>query len=235
MKPVMTGNAISRMPARKGAGRPNAEEAERKAAALIEAALEEFASRGFRGASLRTIAAKADISTRTLYNRYPDKVALFAACLEASSAQLRRASSEPDLVAQSAQGTGLAGELIAHVVAVMGQLSQERSRQIAALLYREGAEFAEVREIARLQFERYQVDPIVEIMRRHGLDGPTIRDEATQFVAMAFGEWQRRLLFGGPPMSLAEMEQQAELVVGIFLNGVACRQSPPPAPEVTRS
>ncbi|WP_428334760.1 TetR/AcrR family transcriptional regulator [Novosphingobium sp.] len=205
--------------ARKGAGRPNAEAAERKHTALIEAALEEFASRGFRGASLRAIAAKADISTRTLYNHYADKVALFAACLEASSAQLHRVTLRSNTPAASAPDTDLAEALIAHVVAVLEQLSQERSRQITALLYREGAEFADVRAIARVQFERYQVDPVVDILHQHGMSGPALRDEATQFVAMAFGEWQRRLLFGGPPMIRAEMEQQAKFVVRLFLCG----------------
>jgi hypothetical protein len=61
---------------------------------------------------------------------------------------------------------------------------------------------------------------VVEILSRHGLPGVTRQDEARQFVAMAFGEWQRRLLFGGPPMTRAEMERQAALVVRIFLNGV---------------
>jgi len=215
----MTGVTIITEQARKGAGRPSAEAAERKHAALIEAALEEFASRGFRGASLRTIAAKADISTRTLYNHYPDKVALFAVCLEASSAELRRFTLQTTAPAAYAVNTNLAETLAAHVVAVLEQLSQERSRQIAVLLYREGAEFAEVREIARVQFERYQVDPVVDILQSHGMTGPRLRDEATQFVAMAFGEWQRRLLFGGQPMIRAEMEQQATLVVRLFLCG----------------
>ena len=215
----MTGATTTSEPASKGAGRPSAEEAERKHAALIEAALEEFASRGFRGASLRTIAGKADISTRTLYNRYPDKFALFAACLEASSAQLRRFTLQTAPSNVPAAGADLAGNLVSHVVAVQEQLSQERSRQIAALLYREGAEFAAVREIARLQFERYQVDPVVDILSRHGMTGPSLRDEATQFVAMALGEWQRRLLFGGPPMTRADMERQARVVVRIFLHG----------------
>lgn len=215
----MTGATTTSDQARKGAGRPSAEEAERKHAALIEAALEEFASRGFRGASLRTIAGKADISTRTLYNRYPDKVALFAACLEASSAQLHRFTVQTAPCDLATPGADLAESLVSHVVAVLEQLTQERSRQIAALLYREGAEFADVREIARVQFERYQVDPVVDILRRHGMTGPCLRDEATQFVAMAFGEWQRRLLFGGPPMTRADMERQAGIVVRIFLHG----------------
>lgn len=216
----MEGAKLIRVRARKGAGRPSAEGAERKHSALIEAALEEFASRGFRGASLRNIAAKADISTRTLYNRYPDKFALFAACLEASSMEWPRLAEQTEPAAAGSDSTSLADELAAHVVAVTEQLSDDRSQQITALLFREGAEFAEVREIARLQFERFQVAPVVEILSRHGMDGLTRQDEARQFVAMAFGEWQRRLLFGGPRMTRADMERQAALVVRIFLTGI---------------
>lgn len=216
----MSGDKIIGHAARKGAGRPSAEAAERKHAGLIEAALEEFASKGFRGASLRTIAAKADVSTRTLYNRYPDKAALFAACLEASSAQLSRFSAQPTPEAPTV--TDLTGHLTAHAVGVMQQLTQERSLRITAMLYREGAEFEEVREIARVQFERYQVDPVVDILKHHGISGPDLRDEAAQFVAMAFGEWQRRFLFGGPPMTMPDMERQSALAVRIFLHGIGC-------------
>ena len=43
---------------------------------------------------------------------------------------------------------------------------------------------------------------------------------AKQFVSMAFGEWQRRLLFGGDPMTQEEMADQATLVTDIFLSGI---------------
>ena len=70
------------------AGRPTAEAAEQKRMNMILVALEEFARAGFHAASLRDIAEKAQVSSRTLYNHVPDKLALFAACLEHSGAQL---------------------------------------------------------------------------------------------------------------------------------------------------
>ena len=214
----MAGDPQTGRKPRPRAGRPSAAEAQGKQQALIEAALEEFAARGYRGASLRTIAAKADISTRTLYNRYPDKTALFAACLEASSAQLR---AMPQAAAPAEPPPhDLAARLTVHIVATLHQLTLERNRRIAALLYREGPEFAEVRAIARNQFERFQVDPVAQILREHGLSGDFARDAATQLVAMAFGEWQRRLLFGGEPMSAADIAQQTAIVVRIFLGGI---------------
>lgn len=43
---------------------------------------------------------------------------------------------------------------------------------------------------------------------------------ATQFVTLALGEWQRRLLLGEAPITESEMAAHAELATGIFLKGI---------------
>ena len=58
-------------------GPPSAEAAKQKRMNLIMVALEEFALTGFHAASLRDIAEKAEVSTRTLYNHFPDKLTHF--------------------------------------------------------------------------------------------------------------------------------------------------------------
>lgn len=197
---------------RSGAGRPSAQDAQRKKLALIEAALAEFAACGFNGASLRVIADKASVSTRTLFNHYPDKTALFAACIEHCSrlieqvVTLRRATLEDTLVT--------------YAIAMQEQLSTPVSRQIAMLIYREGFGFDDVRTVARTQFETYQVSPIVGILRDFGYEASDARDIATQFVAMAFGKWQRSLLFGEPAPDAAETLAHMTAVTGIFLRGI---------------
>jgi len=196
------------------AGRPRAEEAEQKRRGLIMTALEEFARAGYHAASLRDIAEKAQVSSRTLYNHYPDKLALFAACLEYSSSQIQMELPHFD--------GDLERHLVAYATEVQRHLSQELSLQIATLIYREGTEFEALREIARVQFEQYQVGPVAVILKDHGVPAADCHELAKQFVAMAFGEWQRRLLFGGPVMSEAEMLGQAQLVAQIFLRGI-CR------------
>lgn len=203
---------IPRRAARPGAGRPSAEDAERKRLALIDAALNEFATCGFNGASLRAIAKKANVSTRTLFNHYPDKTALFAACIEHSSrltqqvVTLRRPTLEETLVAYG--------------VAMQNQLSSNVSRQIAMLIYREGFAFDDIRVIARTQFETYQVQPVVQILREFGYAQDDIRDVATQFVSMAFGAWQRSMLFGEPTPDSAETFRHVSAVTRILLNGI---------------
>jgi hypothetical protein len=94
------------------------------------------------------------------------------------------------------------------------------------LIFREGQTFAEIREIARIQFERYQVEPVAQLLREEGAKSDDAHRNASQFVAMAFGEWQRRLLFGDHPMTEGEMRDHAKLVAGIFLHGQGRTQSP---------
>jgi AcrR family transcriptional regulator len=199
-------------PTHRRAGRPSAQEAEQKRQGVIVTALEEFARAGFHGASLRDIAEKANVSSRTLYNYYPDKLALFEACLEYSGNQIQLVL--PDL------DVGLHDGLVAYAVAIQKQLFVPQAVQISLLIYREGGGFDELRQIARTQFERYQVAPVARILVTHGVKPETASLLATQFVAMAFGEWQRRLLFGGPAMTESEMWQQATLVADIFLKGI---------------
>jgi AcrR family transcriptional regulator len=192
-------------------GRPTPEEAEQKRHGLIVTALDEFARVGFHGASLRDIAEKASISSRTLYNYYPDKLALFEACLEFSGREIQPVL--PDL------GVGFHEGLVRYAIAMQRQLFAVQAMRIAALIYREGGGFDELRRIARIQFERHQVAPVARILENHGIVSERSQTLATQFVAMALGEWQRRLLFGETAMTEAQMADHAELVTSIFLRG----------------
>ena len=64
----------------------------------LAAALESFAERGYEGASIREIAARAGLSVPGLYHHYPSKQALLVALIRASMAELldrsRRALAE---------------------------------------------------------------------------------------------------------------------------------------------
>ena len=198
------------------AGRPSPEEAEQKRRNLVLAALEEFARTGFHAASLRDIAEKAQVSSRTLYNYFPEKLALFEACLEYSGKQI-----QPDLPDLDGD---LHAKLVTYATEMQRQLSSPLSLRIARLIYREGAEFDELRQIARFQFERHQVTPVAMMLEEEGVAPEDSHLLAKQYVAMALGEWQRRLLFGGGPMTDEEMAGHAALVAGIFLKGIPSRQ-----------
>jgi len=72
---------------------------DRKRDAIIQAAIVEFRANGFEATSVDKVAARAEVSKRTLYNHFPSKDELFAAILhilwESSASELRRAY-EPD-------------------------------------------------------------------------------------------------------------------------------------------
>lgn len=204
--------SVAKRNARARAGRPRAHEAERKRVALLEAALAEFADCGFNSASLRVIANKAGISTRTLQNHYASKAALFGGCIDHISKRLTDVG--------TIRRDTLEETLVDYGMAMHENLSTDDSRQIAMLIYRESSVFAEVRQIAQLQFETFQVAPVVQILRDFGYESEDLRETAVQFVAMAFGQWQRHLLFGDTPVTAATTRTHLKVVTRIFLHGI---------------
>src|SRR5258707_9334979 len=72
---------------------------DRKRAAVIGAAIEEFLAAGFDATSMDRIAARAGVSKRTVYNHFPSKEALFAAIL----GQLWESSDAGEVTAYSAE------------------------------------------------------------------------------------------------------------------------------------
>ena len=67
---------------------------DRKRDAIVQAAIAEFRDNGFEATSVDKVAARAEVSKRTLYNHFPSKDELFAAILrilwESSASELRR-------------------------------------------------------------------------------------------------------------------------------------------------
>lgn len=57
---------------------------------ILDCAREEFLSAGFAEASLRRIAAQAEVTTGAIYRYFPDKRALFAAATEEAAAQFHK-------------------------------------------------------------------------------------------------------------------------------------------------
>ena len=68
---------------------------DRKRDAIVQAAIVEFRANGFVATSVDKVAARAEVSKRTLYNHFPSKDELFAAILhilwESSASALQRA------------------------------------------------------------------------------------------------------------------------------------------------
>jgi len=194
-------------------GRPNAREAERKHEAMLDAALEEFSRHGFHGASVRAIAERAGLSTRTLYNRYADKVALFAACLEMS------ALSDPWTPPE--QDGSLHDALVGFARHMQTHLNGDRQVQLARVIYRECISFPQLEAVSRNQYERFQLEPTRRILRAHGFDDEQAGELASVYIALVFHRWQSRVIYGERPLTAAEIERFTDSDTKLFLNG-AC-------------
>ena len=68
---------------------------EKKRKNIIDAAIDEFREQGFLGAKTTSIAKKANVSSRTLYNHFESKEALFEAISEIMVEQNRRMAPVP--------------------------------------------------------------------------------------------------------------------------------------------
>ena len=71
---------------------------DRKRAAILEAAIDEFRSAGYEATSMDRIAARAEVSKRTVYNHFPSKEVLFVEIMH----QLWEASREGEELAYRA-------------------------------------------------------------------------------------------------------------------------------------
>ena len=193
-------------------GRPNAREAELKQEAMLEAALEEFSNHGFHGASVRAIAERAGVSTRTVYNRYTDKVALFEACLEMSAIRHHFPG--------DCRGT-LREQLMRYALHVSTRINHDRQVRLARIIYRESISFPQLEDVSRRQFERFQLDPLQQILRVHGFSKPRAEMLADLYVALLLRRWQYRVIYNTKAMTPAQIKANAETVTSLFLNG-AC-------------
>lgn len=77
--------------------KPRQRDAERTSKAILAAATKEFAERGYGGARVDAIAARAKINKRMLYHYFGGKDALYVAVLEGSYVAIRSAEARLDL------------------------------------------------------------------------------------------------------------------------------------------
>lgn len=185
---------------------------------IVEAAFQEFAAKGYAGASMAAIARRARASKETLYAWFDNKETLllevFASRLDglASRGEPRHAEDPrpADLLPVVAQN--LVHFLLATAPLVQG-LGVRAPDDKAMKVLRE----------AIAQERRHFADYLLRCRARGDLafdDDPL--EIASLFVAMAEGEWSLRLSTGmvseiTPPM----IREHAERVTRVFLKGLA--------------
>ncbi len=187
---------------------------------ILDAAFNEFAARGYAGASMETIARQAHASKETLYSWFGNKEKLFNTLLQAridgftsryQSGGLGPDSS-PEMVLQTiaedvmrfmlaveplSRALGTADEPVARARHAAGRLIAEERKKFAAL----------VKGWRTKGFIAFDDDPL---------------EVVSLFVAMAQGEWSFRLATGMiDDLTDRMIEAHARRVTRIFLKGLA--------------
>ena len=188
----------------------------RKWDGVLLAARSEFSRIGYRAATIRGIAEAANVSTRTLYNYFDDKLGLFTACLDDRGAYFPK----PELPRGAAPKAALRN----YIVEVLRHLSMAGSLQLTLMIFRDGDACPEVNQAAKDNHYRYFLTPLAAFLCELGVEEANSIELARLVSHMATSEWQRRILFGEPPLTDREIERHADLVVGVLMNGVGIRQ-----------
>jgi AcrR family transcriptional regulator len=192
-------------------GRPTAETSRLKLAHLLEVARDQFAAHGFRAVTMRKVADIAQVSTRTLYDHYSDKLSLFRACLDSGSVDFPPITHDPEVE--------VAVALRVYAASLVRMLSSDASLRISMVVSREGGEFPELVRSADAVQHKYLMVPLAAFMRDAGLARDDGESRAKLFVALALAEWQRRYVFLHPFPQGQEIEDHAEQAVDLFLKG----------------
>jgi len=189
---------------------------DRKRAAVIDAAIQEFLAAGFDATSMDRVAARAGVSKRTVYNHFPSKEALFAAILR----QLWDSSDTEEALAYSSLQP-LRGQLLQLLLKKLSLLNDEAFLSLARVAIAAGIHSPErARDMVARMGEREE--DLTGWIRAAAADGrlkttdPAFASQQLQGLVKAFAFWPQ-VTMGQPPLSMAEQQQVAESAADMFL------------------
>ena len=189
---------------------------DRKRAAVIEAAIEEFLAAGFDATSMDRIAARAGVSKRTVYNHFPGKEALFAAILR----QLWDSSHTEEALAYSAR-LPLRAQLLQLLLKKLSVINDEAFLSLARVAIAAGIHSPErARDMVARMGEREE--DLTVWIRAAAADGrlktsdPVFASQQLQGLVKAFAFWPQ-VTMGQPPLSADDQRQVAESAADMFL------------------
>lgn len=206
--------------ARRG-GRPSRDEALKLRERILEVATGLFLAEGYGTTSIEAVAARAGISKRTFYHRFDDKAALFAAVVHRIIEQIRPPADVPLLEGSSLHnilhrlaGLTLRAALSPQAIALHRLVTAESMRfpNLTRAVYDEGSAHEATELIGNL---------LARELRDVRLSTELRRFAAMQFLYMVVTLPQRRVMGLGLPLTPKELDEWADNVVRLFLNG--CR------------
>ncbi len=219
--------ADARDAGRRSGGRPTREEAERRDARLVAVATQLFMEHGFDATSIDAVAQAAGVSKPTLYARYRDKRALFAAVLEERIRDwLAPLSAAAE--AQGATGEGRNAELVLDELS-RTLLARAQAPGAAALNRCIVAQALHFPDLARLAYEEgwlrgvRAVARLLAVLAEQGqiaVEDPEIA--ADLFLNLVLGKTSRQALYG-IAIDPEAQETRRRAALALFLAGVRPR------------
>jgi AcrR family transcriptional regulator len=204
--------------AKKG-GRPPAADALKLRDTILRVATELFLEHGYGATSIEAVAARAKISKRTFYDRFQDKAALFAAVVHGIIDHIRpppdvpllAGASLPEILRRLA-GLILNAALSPQAIALHRLVTGESSRfpELANAVENSGGQAeatALITGLLKQEMPKVQLSAADQVF------------VAQQFIYMVVTIPQRRAVGFGTPMSSRELDDWAEKVVTLFLEG----------------
>lgn len=192
---------------------------QQRPAEIIEAAVEEFARRGFAATRLEDVAERAGVTKGTVYFYFKDKEELFKAAARSSLIPV-----VGEIEALDASFEGSAEELLrAHYRVVYAKLVKSlRARQILRLLIAEGPQFPELVEFYYSEIISRGFATLKRVIERGVACREFRRTRVADFPQVVFGPVLAAMIW---TFLLAEkhpidLESYAEAHVDLILNGL---------------
>jgi TetR/AcrR family transcriptional repressor of mexJK operon len=202
-------------------GRPSRADALRLRQRILEVATELFLAEGYGSTTIEAVAARAGISKRTLYHRFDDKSALFAAVVHDIIEQIRPAPGVPLI-----EGVTLHDVLRRLAAMILRAALAPTALALHRLVMAESARFPElIRAVHNDGSTREAIALIGSLLARDPRESTLSAENrvfaAQQFLVMIVSLPQRRAMGYGTPMTPAELDTWADKSVSLFLDG--CR------------
>jgi TetR/AcrR family transcriptional regulator of autoinduction and epiphytic fitness len=189
---------------------------DRKRAAVISAAIEEFLASGFDATSMDRVAARAGVSKRTVYNHFPSKEGLFAAIMRQLWDSSDAGEAQPYSTSQP-----LRPQLLQLLLKKLTLLNNEAFLSLARVAIAAGIHSPErARDMVARMGEREE--DLTVWVRAAAADGrlktedPVFASLQLQSLVKAFAFWPQ-VTMGQPPLGKAEQKRVAESAVDMFL------------------
>lgn len=199
---------------RSRAGRPAAGELERRKAKVMVVATDMFIARGYASTSLLDIARKAGVATRTLYQHFGDKEAIFGEVICAKDAVVvDRPVVEP--------GESLASVLQKTARYCFDVALRPRSIELMRLMIAESARFSALMSRAAIaSFVQFKAN-VADVFRQLAVNGVTAEgdhDQSAQlFIDLLLGNCTVMIYFGW--ISAPPTDSEIAVKVDLFARG----------------